>query len=338
MQNVLTNTYGKIIDNFPRRTWGVLLLIGIAAIAKLLGMLIPLIGSILFAIMIGIGIRNFIGVKQVFEPGLAFTLKKLLKAAIVMLGASLSFAEIMLVGKQSILIMVVAVLMGIMLTIGFGKLLDVNPKLSLMIGIGTSICGATAISCVKGILDSKEEETAYAISTIVFFNLIAFILYPIIGHVIHLTSTQFGIWAGTAVHDTSSAVAVGYVYGDAAGQVATTVKLARTLFLLPVIIILGVMLTKKGEGTKASLKQAFPWFVIWFLLVSIINSVGLIPETVSASVTDIAKYIILMVMAAVGLQVNIKQLMKLGIKPLLTGLFASVSVAATSLLLIYYVV
>lgn len=329
----------KWLKHMPPWTPGVLLLIMVAIVTKWLGSMIPVIGSILFAIVIGIGLRNLATVPAVVEPGLAFTLKKLLKAAIIMLGASLSFAEILAVGQQSFIIMLVSVFLGITLTFWFGKLLKVDSRLSLMIGIGTSICGATAISCVKGILGSKDEETAYAITTIVFFNVIAFLLYPVIGYLSGLSPAQFGIWAGTAVHDTSSAVAVGYVYGNEAGQVATTVKLARTLFLLPVILALGMFFTKNDkETTSKSLKSAFPWFIVWFMLVSILYSLGFIPEVMAASLTDVSKFIILMVMAAVGLQVDIKQLTRLGIKPLLNGLFASVAVAATSFFLIFWLV
>ncbi|WP_409253049.1 YeiH family protein [Bacillus sp. SCS-153A] len=330
---ILNNT---LTARFPKWGSGVLLLAGIAGASKYLGSLFPLVGSILFAIMIGIIINNTTGVHQVFQPGLSLTLKKLLKAAVVMLGVSLSFADILYIGRQSLLIILVSVILGIVITVWFGKLLKMDRKLTLLIGVGTSICGATAISAVKGVIDSDDNETAYAISIIVFFNLIAFFLYPVIGHILDLTSTSFGIWAGTAVHDTSSSIAVGYVYGNEAGQVATTVKLARTLFLLPLILVLPLLLKSEKQNGSQAAKKAFPWFVLLFLGVSVINSFGVIPSSLEEIVTETAKFIIIMVMGAVGLQVNLKQFAKLGFKPLIAGLVASVTVSVISLIMILY--
>lgn len=322
----------KASTSLPSWLTGVLVVIVLAFIAKGLGELFPLVGSILFAILIGVLIRNGIGLQKRFEAGVNFTLKKMLKFSIILLGVSLSFSQVLLIGKQSLLVILIAVLLGIVLAVIFGKLLNINHNISLLIGIGTSICGATAISCAKGVVDSKEEETAYAISTIVLFNLIAFFVYPVVGHLIDLTPTQFGIWAGTAVHDTSSAVAVGYLYGDVSGQTATTVKLVRTLFLLPILMLLPLL--TKGQGEKANLKKAFPWFLLGFIALSLFNSFGIVPAELKEWMLIIAKFIIVMVMVAVGLQVNIKQFVLLGVKPLLIGFIASSTVAVVSLLMI----
>ncbi|RIW33291.1 putative sulfate exporter family transporter [Bacillus salacetis] len=326
----------KLADRLPKWSGGITLLLLIAGGAKYLGTLFPLVGSILFAIVIGIIINNTMGVHEVFQPGLSLTLKKLLKAAVVMLGVSLSFTDILHIGRQSLLIILVSVILGIAITVWLGKLLNMDRKLALLIGVGTSICGATAISAVKGVIDSDDNETAYAISIIVFFNLIAFFAYPVIGHLLDLSATAFGIWAGTAVHDTSSSIAVGYVYGNDAGQVATTVKLARTLFLLPLILVLPLLLKTNAQSGSNAAKKAFPWFVLMFLAVSIINSFGIIPSQFEEFLTDIAKFIIIMVMGAVGLQVNLKQFAKLGFKPLIAGLVASLTVSVISLLMIIY--
>lgn len=331
--NQSMNNLKNINSILPKWTPGVLISMAIACIAQYLGDMFPIIGGILIAILIGIVIKNSIGVFPAAEPGLNLTIKKLLKLSVILLGASLNISQILVIGKQSFAVIIVSVLLGIVLTTWFGRQLKLDKRLCLMIGVGTSICGATAISCIKGVLDAKDDETAYAITTIVLFNLIAFFVYPVVGHFFHFQSTAFGIWAGTAVHDTSSAVAVGYVYSDKAGQIATTVKLARTLFLLPVIMILPFLMKTKGS-TKDSLKKAFPWFVVWFVLFSILNSLGIIPHRLIVMFTSLAKFIIIMVMAAVGLQVNIKQFAKLGIKPLLTGMFASVLVSIASLVII----
>lgn len=323
----------------PQWLPGVILAIAIAAAAKFLGGIFPLVGGILFAILIGAALRNTAGINPVFEQGLTLTVKRLLKAAVVLLGAGLNIFDIFEIGRQSLLIIFVSVCSGILLTLWFGHFLKLGKTLSLLIGVGASICGATAISAVKGLLGAKDDETAYAISTIVFFNLIAFFLYPIIGHVFHMNDQAFGIWAGTAVHDTSSAIAVGYVYGNEAGEVATTVKLGRTIFLLPLILILPILMGTADKSSRAgSFKKAFPWFIVWFLAVSMLNSFGAFPAAVQDLLSSISKFVIIMVMAAVGLQTDLKQFAKLGVMPLLTGLFASAAVSLISFGLVYWLI
>ncbi|MGM0863442.1 MAG: YeiH family protein [Bacillota bacterium] len=317
----------------PKEAWGMIIIILITLLSKGLGALYPLIGSLLFAIIIGAIFKNTTKLPSSFDPGIQFTLKTLLKVAIVFLGVGLSLYDILLIGQKALWVIFLSVSIGITATYFVGKWLRIDKRLSLLIGIGTSICGATAISAVKGIIGAKEIETAYALSTIVFFNLIAFIMYPIIGHILHMSDLSFGIWAGTAVHDTSSAIAVGYAFGDEAGEVATTVKLARTLFLIPVMFCLPFFLRKRNEG-KSRYRNAFPWFVFLFLAVSVLHTFGFIPETLESYLKISSKFIIIMVMAAVGLQVRIKDITQLGYKPLLTGLIASITCALISLFLI----
>jgi uncharacterized integral membrane protein (TIGR00698 family) len=318
----------------PRVTPGLLFILLISLISKGLGTWFPLVGSLLFAILIGVTLRNTTNLASSWQAGIQFTLKRLLKVAIVFLGVGLSLLEIMKIGQSALWIIFVSVVVGISVTYAVGRLLGINPRLSLLIGIGTSICGATAISAVKGIIGAKENETAYALSTIVFFNLVAFITFPLIGHLLGLSQVSFGIWAGTAVHDTSSAVAVGYSYGDHAGEAATTVKLARTLFLIPVMFLLPFMLKTDTPSEGSTYRKAFPWFVLMFLGVSILHTIGVIPDIFEEIIGSLSKFMIIMVMAAVGLQVSIKDLSKLGFKPLLTGLIASITCAVISLLFI----
>jgi uncharacterized integral membrane protein (TIGR00698 family) len=321
----------------PRWTAGIVLLLIIATIAHVFGKLFPLVGGVIFALIAGIVIRNLIGIRHViFEDGVSFTVKRMLKVAIILLGATLSFGKILSIGGQSVLIILAVVVGGIGFTIIIGKLLKVDKILSLLIGVGASICGATAITALKGTINAREAQTAYAISTIFLFNLIATFLYPVIGHMLNMNPLQFGIWAGTAIHDTSSVVAVGYLYGNEAGDIATTVKLVRTLFLLPIIVIIPMLFMKNNDHAgKASIKKVFPWFIIGFILMSIANSIGFIPTEAQHFLTSSAKYIILMVMAGVGLQVDFKKMKKLGLKPFIIGLFASVLVSVISLALIY---
>lgn len=314
---------------------GILIAAAVAVLATILGGYYPLLGNLLFAILIGMLIRNTIGISPTIEHGINYTVKGFLKFAVILLGVGLNLHEIATVGKQSFFIIFTSVCLGIILTVLVGKMLKLDNTLSLLIGVGTSICGATAISAVKEVVKAKENETAYAISTIVLFNLFAFFTYPIIGQFFQLSETSFGIWAGTAVHDTSSAIAVGFLYGDQAGDTATTVKLARTLFLLPLLFLLPFIIKKSAKSkVNSSILKAFPWFILWFLLVSLLNTIGLIPEIVKIPLNDLSKFLITMVMAGVGMQVSLKELTKLGLKPLLTGLFASLCVGIISLIMI----
>ncbi len=316
---------------------GVFLVFVIAVIAKILGEFFPYVGGVIFALLIGITIRNSLSINERFIEGIEDVVKKWLKIAIILLGATLSFSSILDIGTQSILVILFVVTGGILITLLFGKLLKIHHTLALLIGAGTSICGATAISVIKGVLQAKESVVAYAISTIFFFNIVATFLYPVLGQWMELSALQLGIWAGVSIHDTSSVVAVGYLLGDDVGEVATTVKLVRTLFILPLVLAISFIAVRRNEGA-ASLRGAFPLFVLGFLVMSGAYSFGIISENISVSLGTTAKFLIVMVMAGVGLQVRWENIRSLGMKPFVAGLAASLFVGVFSLLLILYLV
>lgn len=303
----------------------------IALAGKAFGNLFPAIGGVIFALLLGIILRNSFKLNERFLPGIQFVVQKMLKVAIVLLGATLSIGSILDIGSQSILVILLVVTGGILVTLLAGKILKIDKMLSLLIGVGTSICGATAISVVKGVIQSKETVTAYAISTIFFFNLLATLLYPWIGQWLDLTVLQFGIWIGTSIHDTSSVVAVGYLVGEDVGEVATTVKLVRTLFILPLVLAISFIIVNKSDEST-SIKGAFPLFIIGFLVMSTLYSVGVVSQGVSAWLGSVAKFLIIMVMAGVGLLVEWKKFRALGLKPFIAGFIASVFVATLSLI------
>lgn len=315
---------------------GILLVLIISIAAKLLGGLFPSIGGVLFALLIGIIIRNIFELNDKYNIGIEVVVKKWLKVAIILLGATLSFGNILDIGAQSIIVILLVVTGGIAVTLLVGKLMKIDKMLSLLIGVGTSICGATAISVVKGVVQAKEAIVAYAISTIFFFNILATFLYPVLGQWLQLSVTQMGIWAGTSIHDTSSVVAVGYLLGDETGEVATTVKLVRTLFILPLVLAISFIMVRRNDSTQ-SLKGAFPVFILGFLLMSGMYSTGIISQSISGYMGSIAKFLIVMVMAGVGLQVRWKSIRSLGMKPFIAGFIASVFVGVTSLLFILYI-
>ncbi|MBM7622225.1 putative integral membrane protein (TIGR00698 family) [Bacillus tianshenii] len=327
----------RFIHKFPSWLPGTILVFLIAMGGKAFGNLFPAIGGVIFALLLGIVLRNSLSLHEVFFPGIQFVVKKLLKVSIVLLGATLSIGSILDIGSQSIFVILLVVIGGILVTLLAGKMLKIDKMLSLLIGVGTSICGATAISVVKGVVQSKETITAYAISTIFFFNILATFLYPWIGQWLNLTVLQFGIWIGTSIHDTSSVVAVGYLVGEDVGEVATTVKLVRTLFILPLVLAISFIIINKSDKS-ASIKGAFPLFIIGFLIMSALYSVGVVSEGASSLLGAVAKFLIIMVMAGVGLQVEWRKFRALGLRPFLAGFIASVFVAAISLIYVIYMI
>jgi len=322
---------------------GLIMVFLIAYVSQSVGNDIPVVGATVTAIVLGILIRNFIGVPAVFNPGVQYSLKKVLKYAIILLGTSLNLWQVFTIGGKSILAILAVVILGIFLTIYIGRLMGLTGKIPALIGVGTAICGATAIATVSPIMKSKEEETAYAITTIFVFNVIAVILYPILGSIFGMSNEIFGMWAGTAIHDTSSVVAAGFAYSNEAGGVATVVKLTRTLFLVPLAILIGIYVSMKGskeqgQGSKVKVSKIFPWFLLGFLGMSILNTLGLFNETVVEYVTAVSKFMILMAMASVGLGADFKEIRKIGMKPVYLGLIASVIVAVVSISIIYLIV
>lgn len=326
--------YPSIQNKLP----GLGLVIIIGFIAQLFGNQFPLIGGAVTAIFIGILIKNTIGVHSIFYDGISYTLKKLLKVAIVLLGFGLSFSEIFEVGFQSIIIVLMSVMLGLFLTYFIAKLLGLNGNIPLLISFGTAICGATAIATTGPIIRAKESEIAYAVNTIFLFNVLAVFIYPFIGAYFDMPDSFFGIWAGSAIHDTSSVVAAGYSYSNTAGEVSVVVKLIRTLMLIPVSLLAAVYISMKLKGkAKESVKirNTFPYFILFFAGAAIINTIFSIPASITTFTDNIAKFIILMVMASVGLGTDFKKIRSVGFRPLYVGLVTSFIMGVVSISCIY---
>lgn len=329
----------KLRKNLP----GILLVLLIAFASNSVGQDIPLIGATVFAIIFGVLIRNFIGVPIQFNPGIQYSLKTLLKLSIILLGSSLNLLQVFTIGSKSIWVIIAVVVLGILLTAYIGRKLDLSGNIPSLIGIGTAICGATAIATVSPIMKAKEEETAFAITTIFVFNIIAVLTYPILGALFGMSDEVFGIWAGTSIHDTSSVVAAGYVFSDEAGGIATVVKLTRTLFLVPLAILIGIYISikvnrKNEKKDKVKFSKIFPWFLLGFLGMSILNTIGFFNESLIEQITNLSKFMILMAMASVGLGADFNKIRKIGLKPIYLGLIASILVGTISISIIYMMI
>lgn len=222
----------------------------LAIIATLLGRLAPIIGGPVFGIVLGILISNIWGKPKATRQGLTFSSKKILQWSIIALGGGLSLTQVYKVGLSSFNVMIFTISAAFITAYGFGKLMGIPLKLTSLIGMGTAICGGSAIAAISPIIEAEDEDIAYAISTIFMFNVIAVLIFPAIGHLLGFTDNAFGLWAGTAINDTSSVVAAGYAFSDAAGAYATIVKLTRTTMIIPISLIFAVVVSIQKERSK----------------------------------------------------------------------------------------
>jgi uncharacterized integral membrane protein (TIGR00698 family) len=315
----------------------------IAAAAWLVGGYVPLIGAAVLALGGGLVLRSVV-MAAALRPGVDFTLKRLLRLAIILFGATLSLAQVATIGAGSLVIVLVTIVLALSLTYVFGRWLHAPSGLVSLIGVGTAICGATAILTVGPIIESKEEEIAFAVTTIFLFNMLAVVIYPLLGHLLALSDAAYGVWAGSAVHDTSSVLAASYAFSEPAGRVATVVKLTRTLMLVPLALLFGLAhsyaQSRVGEtGARAGfarvhLVKIFPWFILWFVAAAMLNTVGVFGPSLGTVSSMIGKFLVVMVMAAVGLSADLRRMRQIGLRPLYIGLFSSVLIALASLALI----
>jgi len=319
---------------------GFALALAIALAARVVARFTGPVPDVLIALLAGIALTNFVRLPQAVRPGVRFVLNKVLRTAIILLGAGLTLASIVSLGAATLWLVLICVCVAIGLGLVLARFARLPGAVGTLIGAGTAICGGTAILAIGPLIDATDEEIAYAVTTIFTFNIIALIVYPLLGHALHLSPIAFGSWAGTAVNDTSVVVATGYVYGKIAGATATIVKLTRTLLLVPLAFTLGTAYaTRRGGGlgdtlSARTLSKAIPWFVLGFAGMALLNSVGALPAVVTHAMTQLAGFLIVVVLAAVGLNVDVVKIGRLGLRPLGVGLALALIMAIISLSLI----
>ncbi len=324
---------------------GFALALVIAAVAKWLESLLPihLIGASVIALFIGMGLHQIKTPSSAVKAGLQFTSKKVLKFAIVLLGASLSIGTILHVGKLSLTVMVFTLLTCFGGGYFVGKALGLDWKLSNLISAGTGICGGSAIAAIAPVIDADDKDIAYAMSATFLFDMAMIVAFPIMGRAMGLSDMAYGLWAGTAVNDTSSVVAAGYAYSEAAGDFATMVKLTRTLSIIPTVVIFSLInanLKRKAalssgqttvNSSRPKITSLLPWFIIAFVAVAIINSIGLIPSAISAALKELSKFLMVAALAAIGLNTNINDMRRSGITPMVHGFIISALVVVVAI-------
>ncbi len=332
----------KIIKFIP----GTALSVCIALAACFIESLLPIhiIGAAVIAMFMGMVINHFIGSSTVLAAGVKFTSKKILKFAIILLGLSLNITTILQVGRMSLTVMIFTLLTCFGGGYFIGKALGLNWKLSSLISAGTGICGGSAIAAVAPTIDADDSDVAYALSATFLFDMAMVVLFPIMGRALGMTDEAFGIWAGTAVNDTSSVVATGYAYSEGAGDYATMVKLTRTLSIIPTVITFAlIQLGLKRKEAKErnemdgelkasfSLRKIFPWFILGFLAMSLIASFFPIPTQVVSGTKTVSKFLMVCALSAIGLNTSFSGMKKSGIRPMIHGFIISALVVVVAL-------
>jgi len=319
---------------------GVTLAALVAVVATVLGHALPLVGAPVFGIVIGVAIALIRPPDARFGPGLAVASRTVLQIAIVVLGTGLSLGEVLRVGRGSLPVMLGTLAVALVGAHFLGKALRVPGDARLLIGVGTGICGASAIAAVTAVVDVAEAEVAYAVGTIFLFNVVAVLIFPPIGHLLGLSQHAFGLWAGTAINDTSSVVAAAYSYGHSAGATAVVVKLTRTLMIIPIVLGLSWWTSRRtlvesgGAGRRAvPWRRVVPPFLVGFAVASLLDTLGFVPDGWHHALATSAVFLITVALAAIGLSTRPDRLRASGVRPLLLGGLLWAAVATSSLLL-----
>lgn len=325
---------------------GVLVTAAIALVATGIGAVVPVVGSAVPAIVIGVLLsavrrrimRDRAPANRRVQPGIVYSGKFLLQLAIVLLGAQLSLDSIVKVGLESLPVMLSSLIVCLLGAWFLGRTLRIERRLTTLVGVGTGICGASAIAAVSPVIGATGAEIAYAVSTIFLFNILAVVLFPLLGHALNLDPYTFGLLAGTAVNDTSSVVAAAGVYSTAALGFAVVVKLVRSLMIIPICLGLSVMEARRSaQGRRMTgrrIATLVPWFLIGFILVAIVNSLGVIPDAPRDVLVHVSVFLIAMALAGIGLTTDIPALRRAGWRPLALGGMLWILVTLTSLAVI----
>lgn len=339
---------GNIMEWIKKNTPGILLCLAIAIPSWFIGTAFPIIGGAVIAILAGMVLTLIIKNKGVLDSGIKFSSKKVLQWAVILLGFGMDLNVVLETGKQSLPIIICTIGISLIMAFLINKFIKMPAKVATLIGVGSSICGGSAIAATAPVIDADEEEVAQSISVIFLFNVLAALLFPSFGQLIGFDTTSgeaFGIFAGTAVNDMSSVTATASTWdgmfnlGTATLDKAVTVKMTRTLAIIPITLVLAFARAKKQKSNNAgkiNIKKIFPFFILFFIGASIITTIA-VSCGVSADLFDplktLSKFLIVMAMAAIGMNTNIVKLVKSGAKPIFLGFCCWVSITGVSLLL-----
>lgn len=333
--------FSPVLKKLP----GVLLCLVLSIPAYFLGIWLPVVGGPVFGILLGMVVTLFIKDKTFIQAGMSYTSKKILQYAVILLGFGMNISAVLEKGAQSLPIILVTI--GTALITGFivSKILKIKKNVGILVSVGSSICGGSAIAAAAPVINAQDDEIAQSISVIFLFNILAALLFPTLGDVLKLSNEGFGIFAGTAVNDTSSVTAAASawdgIHNSNTLEDATIVKLTRTLAIIPITLVLALIQilqekNRKNTGDNEvtgsySLIKIFQWFVIWFLAASLITTFFNLPVSLINALKWLSKFFIIMAMTAIGLNTNIIKLVKTGGKPIVLGFICWILITASSL-------
>ncbi len=338
----------SFLDRFSpvwkKRVPGLGLALAVALAAWFAGRVFPVMGASVFGILFGIIVNNVAGRPASTTTGLDYSSKTLLKGAVVLLGSSMSLTQVFHTGADSLAVILATLVAAFLVAFFLGTILRTGFGLTSLIASGTAICGGSAIAAVAPCIDAEDKDVSYAISVVFLFNVVAVFLFPPLGSWLGLSQRGFGLFAGTAINDTSSVVAAGYVFGTEAGDYATVVKLTRTLMILPVSLAFAFIAAARrkraaglgaGPGSGAGLsydwKKTFPWFVLGFIAMAALRTSGIVSTPAMAFLKEAGKFLIVLALSAIGLKTDFRKLVAAGPRPLFLGLAVWLAVALCSL-------
>jgi len=366
--NALLAEWRKIGRELGPALPGLALVAAVAIASRLLYGLIPwdvvkkAVSEVLIAVLLGLIIRTYVGFGKSLEPGIRFALQRVLRLGIILLGLRLSLQAVVKTGLSALVLVLVCMSVALTLAYLAGRIFRIPPRLAVLIGVGTAICGNSAIIAIAPVIEAKDEDVSFAVATITLFGTLAIIVYPLVGHALALSNGAFGMWAGSAVNDTSQVVATGAAFSEAARDVATVVKLTRNTLMAPLIVLIGLLYAsasahqltgKAADATRLTLGKLAPWFVLGFLLMTLVRTLGValnvLPQSTSNAPANLktaagalvfldeaAKFAILMALSGIGLGTKIEEMHKTGLRPFVVGLCVAALLAVFSLSLIVF--
>ena len=313
---------------------GLLLASALGLVAYLVGRLVPVVGGPVLGIVLGVLVGALLGPRPVLTPGTSFAAKKVLQTAVVLLGLKLSLAQVARIGWETLPVMLGTLVLALAGGALIGRWLGVEEQTRTLVTVGTGICGASAIATVSAVTGATGAAVAVAVAVIFVYNALAVLLFPVLGHLLGLSQEGFGLWAGTAVNDTSSVVAAATVYGAVATSYAVVVKLTRTLMIIPIAVGHSLAAARRdADGGSMSWGRLVPPFLVLFLLAAGVNSLGLVPDSWGEGVSVAAGYLTTVALTAIGLGTPVGAVREAGWRPLALGGVLWVLVAVSSLAL-----
>lgn len=328
----------RALGHFRALVPGVGCAAAVAVCATLLGGLAPVVGAPVFAVVGGIAIAVVRKPSARLRPGIAFTSKRVLQGSIALMGLGLSLGEVLSIGARSAPVLLGTLAAALGMAWVAGRLLRLRGDTRTLIGVGTAICGASAIAAADAVVGADEADVSYAIATIFTFNVVAVLLYPTLGHVVGLSQHAFGLWTGTAINDLSSVVAAATIYGHAAASYGVIVKLTRTLAIIPVCLGLAIVRgwhrnggTDRPAARQVDMRRIVPVFIVAFIAAVAVNTIGLVPAAWQHGLSDLSMWMITAALAAIGLSTDVRHIRRAGLRPLALGAVLWVTVGLASL-------